>query len=97
MRPHASKIVGQSHARVDDGSMLAKDELSVGKRRITICMAGGIIAVGRGPKGPSIEGPFCRTVYLCCTLEDRKMGNKREKKKENKEKERKNRKKNRKK
>ena len=55
------------------------------------------IDVGRGPSGPSIEGPFCRTVHLCRTLEDRKMGKKREKKKENKEKERKNRKKNRKK
>ena len=55
------------------------------------------IGVGCGPSGPSIEGPFCRTVHLCRTLEDRKMGEKREKKKENKEKERKNRKKNRKK
>ena len=56
-----------------------------------------IIDVGGGPSGPSIEGPFCRTVHLCRTLEDRKMGKKGEKKKENNEKERKKRKKNRKK
>ena len=23
------------------------------------------IAVGGGPSGPSIEGPFCRAVHLC--------------------------------
>ena len=38
------------------------------------------IAVGSGPSGPSIEGPFCRAVHLCRALEDRKMEKKREKK-----------------
>ena len=40
------------------------------------------IDVGGGPSGPSIEGPFCHTVHLCRTLEEKKIG----KKKENKEK-----------
>ena len=38
------------------------------------------IAVGSGPSGPSIEGPFCRAVHLCRALEDRKMEKKRKKK-----------------
>ncbi len=42
------------------------------------------IGVGRGPSGPSIEGPFCRAVHLCRALGDKK---KREKiKKSDKEK-----------
>ena len=48
-----------------------------------------IIAVGGGPSGPSIEGPFCRAVHLCRALGDRKIE---KKKKKNKEKKRKNRK-----
>ena len=32
-----------------------------------------IIDVGGGPSGPSIEGPFCRAVYLCRALGDRKI------------------------
>ena len=53
-----------------------------------------IIAVGGGPSGPSIEGPFCRTVHLCRTLGDKKIEKKSKKKKrKNKEKRRKNRKK----
>ena len=44
------------------------------------------IAVGRGPSGPSIEGPFCRTVHHCRTLGDRKTKKKDKKKTENKEK-----------
>ena len=28
------------------------------------------IAVGGGPSGPSIEGPFCRAVHLCRALGD---------------------------
>ena len=44
------------------------------------------IDVGGGPSGPSIEGPFCRTVHLCRTLEDRKMGKKRKKRKKIKKK-----------
>ena len=44
------------------------------------------IDVGRGPSGPSIEGPFCRTVHLCRTLEDRKMGKKGKKRKKIKKK-----------
>ena len=31
------------------------------------------IDVGGGPSGPSIEGPFCRTVRVCRTLGDRKI------------------------
>ena len=38
------------------------------------------IDVGRGPSGPSIEGPFCRTVRLCRTLGERKVGKKNNKK-----------------
>ena len=50
------------------------------------------IDVGGGPSGPSIEGPFCRTVHLCRTLGDRKREKKGKKKREkNKEKRRKNR------
>ena len=30
------------------------------------------IGVGRGPSGPSREGPFCRTVRLCRALETEK-------------------------
>ena len=30
------------------------------------------IAVGSGPSGPSIEGPFCRAVRLCRALETEK-------------------------
>jgi len=30
------------------------------------------IAVGRGPSGPSIEGPFCCAVRLCRALETKK-------------------------
>ena len=44
------------------------------------------IAVGGGPSGPSIEGPFCRTVHLCCTL--REKSKKREKNKEKRKKNR---------
>ena len=51
------------------------------------------IDVGGGPSGPSIEGPFCRTVHLCRTLGDRKIEKKSKKKEKNKEKRRKNRKK----
>ena len=41
------------------------------------------IDVGGGPSGPSIEGPFCRAVYLCCALSDRKKTKeKRQKKKD---------------
>ena len=38
------------------------------------------IDVGGGPSGPSIEGPFCRTVHLCRTLGDRKIEKKKQKK-----------------
>ena len=31
------------------------------------------IAVGGGPSGPSIEGPFCRAVHLCRALGDGKI------------------------
>ena len=31
-----------------------------------------VIAVGGGPSGPSIEGPFCRAVHLCRAFGDRK-------------------------
>ncbi len=55
------------------------------------------IAVGHGPSGPSIEGPFCRAVRLCRTLETEKYRKKVKKKKENEEKGRRNRKKKRKK
>ena len=51
------------------------------------------IDVGGGPSGPSIEGPFCRTVHLCRTLGDKKIEKKNKKKRKNKEKRRKNRKK----
>ena len=44
------------------------------------------IDVGGGPSGPSIEGPFCRTVHLCCTLGERKVEKKNKKKEKNKEK-----------
>ena len=37
------------------------------------------IDVGGGPSGPSIEGPFCRTVHLCRTLGERKVEKKRKK------------------
>ncbi len=39
------------------------------------------IRVGRGPSGPSIEGPFCGAVHLCCALAERKIEKKKEKKK----------------
>ena len=38
------------------------------------------IAVGGGPSGPSIEGPFCRAVHLCRALGDRKIEKKKHKK-----------------
>ena len=45
------------------------------------------IGIGRGPSGPSIEGPFCCAVYLCRALEDRKKARrKKEKKRKRKEK-----------
>ena len=44
------------------------------------------IDVGGGPSGPSIEGPFCRTVHLCRTLGERKVGKKQNKKEKNEEK-----------
>merc|ERR1711933_139773 len=44
------------------------------------------IDVGGGPSGPSIEGPFCRTVHLCCTLGERKVGKKKQKNEKNEEK-----------
>ena len=31
------------------------------------------IGVGRGPSGPSIEGPFCCVVHLCLELRDRRI------------------------
>ena len=31
------------------------------------------IGVGCGPSGPSIEGLFCCTVYLCLALGDKKI------------------------
>ena len=37
------------------------------------------IDVGGGPSGPSIEGPFCRTVHLCRTLGERKVEKKEKK------------------
>ena len=40
------------------------------------------IDVGGGPSGPSIEGPFCRTVHLCRTLGERKVEKKRKKNEE---------------
>ena len=40
------------------------------------------IGVGRGPSGPSIEGPFCCAVHLCRVLGDRKIEKKSKKKKE---------------
>ena len=48
------------------------------------------IAVGGGPSGPSIEGPFCRAVHLCRALGDRKIEKKSKKKQKNNEKRRKN-------
>ena len=42
------------------------------------------IDVGRGPLGPSIEGPFCRTVHLCRTVGVRKIEKKKNKKEEKK-------------
>ncbi len=51
------------------------------------------IDVGAGPSGPSIEGPFCRTVHLCHTLVDRKIEKKHKKMRKKKEKRRKKRKK----
>ena len=39
------------------------------------------IAVGSGPSGPSIEGPFCCAVHLCRALGDRKIEKKSKKKK----------------
>ena len=42
------------------------------------------IDVGGGPSGPSIEGPFCRTVHLCRTLGERKVGKKTQKNEEKK-------------
>ena len=39
------------------------------------------IGVGHGPSGPSIECPFCCTVYFCCALEDRKIEKKVKKRK----------------
>ena len=39
------------------------------------------IAVGGGPSGPSIEGPFCRAVHLCRALGDRKIEKKAKKSK----------------
>ena len=41
-----------------------------------------IIDVGGGPSGPSIEGPFCRTVHLCRTLGDKKNRENKQKKRE---------------
>ena len=38
------------------------------------------IAVGGGPSGPLIEGPFCRAVHLCRALGDRKIEKKSKKK-----------------
>ena len=38
------------------------------------------IAVGGGPSGPSIEGPFCRAVHLYRSLRDRKKAKKKRKK-----------------
>ncbi len=35
------------------------------------CLLPGI-GVGRGPSGPSIEGPFCCAVHLCRTLGNNK-------------------------
>ena len=52
---------------------------------VTVTIAPAI-DVGGGPSGPSIEGPFCRTVHLCRTLEDRKMGKKGKKRKKIKKK-----------
>ena len=47
------------------------------------------IDVGGGPSGLSIEGPFCRTVHLCCTLGERKIEkNKDERRKSRNKKER---------
>ena len=37
------------------------------------------IDVGGSPSGPSIEGPFCRTVHLC-RFADRKIEKKKQKK-----------------
>ena len=37
------------------------------------------IDVGGGPSGPSIEGPFCRTVHLCRTLGEKKVEKKKKK------------------
>ena len=45
------------------------------------------IAVGGGPSGPSIEGPFCCAVHLCCALGDKKIQKKKGKKKKKKKKE----------
>ena len=39
-----------------------------------------IIAVGRGPSGPSVEGPFCRAVKLCRALETENRKKKQKKK-----------------
>ncbi len=39
------------------------------------------IAVGGGPSGPLIEGPFCRAVHLCRALGDRKIEKRKQKKK----------------
>ena len=46
-----------------------------------------VIAVGGGPSGPSIEGPFCRAVHLCRALGDRKIEKKGKKRKKIKKKE----------
>ena len=45
------------------------------------------IDVGGGPSGPSIEGPFCRTVHLCRTLGDKKLRKKAKKREKIKKKE----------
>ena len=45
------------------------------------------IDVGGRPSGPSIEGPFCRTVHLCRTLGDRKIEKKNKTKRKIKKKE----------
>ena len=45
-----------------------------------------IPAVGGGPSGPSIEGPFCCAVHLCRALGDQKIEKKRINKEKKKEK-----------
>ena len=64
--------------------MSQKNEYRIRKREKmeeTFSSSPPSIDVGRGPLGPSIEGPFCRTVHLFRTLGEKKVEKKKKKRK----------------